>query len=149
MLVLYGHFPAPLDLLRAFGLIVLLSTAFAAFSSFVLTFIGTASAYTALSTIVGTLLGFLAGAYLPLGLLSRTIGDVINSMPFSPAAMLLREPLAGDALDRLVAHVPESHRQVDDEWQHRVLVEGWVLQAVGDLLGKDPWDLSPDRWRDR
>jgi hypothetical protein len=38
---------------------------------------------------------------------------------------------------------------VDDEWQHRVLVEGWVLQAVGDLLGKDPWDLSPDRWRDR
>ena len=51
-------------------------------------------------------------------------------------------------IERL-SHVPESHRQVDDEWQHRVLVEGWVLQAVGDLLGKDPWDLSPDRWRDR
>ena len=48
-----------------------------------------------------------------------------------------------------LSHVPESHGPVDDEWQHRVLVEGWVLQAVGDLLGKDPWDLSPDRWRDR
>jgi hypothetical protein len=51
-------------------------------------------------------------------------------------------------IERL-SHVSEAHRSADAEWQHRVLVEGWVLQAVGDLLGKDPWDLSPDRWRDR
>jgi hypothetical protein len=51
-------------------------------------------------------------------------------------------------IERL-SHVPEARRSADAEWQHRVLVEGWVLQAVGDLLGKDPWDLSPDLWRDR
>jgi hypothetical protein len=51
-------------------------------------------------------------------------------------------------IERL-SHVPEARRSADAEWQHRVLVEGWVLQAVGDLLGKDPWELSPDRWRDR
>ena len=140
VLVLYGHFPAPLDLLRAFGLLVLLSTAFAAFSSFVLTFIGTASAYTALSTIVGTLLGFLAGAYLPLGLLSRTIGDVVNSLPFSPAAMLLREPLAGDALDRLVADVPESDRgtaraEIADYYGFDLRIGDLAIEPVWALLG--------------
>jgi hypothetical protein len=36
----------------------------------------------------------------------------------------------------------------EDEWNHRVLVEGYVFRAVADLLGKDPWELAPDRWRD-
>ena len=44
--------------------------------------------------------------------------------------------------------VPESRRLADPEWQHRSVVEGWVFRAVADLLGKDPWDLAPDRWRD-
>jgi hypothetical protein len=26
-------------------------------------------------------------------------------------------------------------------------VEGCVFKAVGELLGKDPWDLAPDRFR--
>ncbi|GAA4686669.1 metallopeptidase family protein [Frondihabitans cladoniiphilus] len=51
-------------------------------------------------------------------------------------------------IERL-AHLDESKRQGDEEWQHRMLVEGYVFRAVGDLLGKDPWDLAPDRFRDR
>ena len=45
--------------------------------------------------------------------------------------------------------VAESRRLPDPEWQHRSVVEGWVFRAVADLLGKDPWELAPDRWRDR
>jgi hypothetical protein len=45
---------------------------------------------------------------------------------------------------------PSHDRRVaaEDEWNHRVLVEGYVFRAVADLLGKDPWELAPDRWRD-
>ena len=48
------------------GYVVLFAFAFSAISSFVITFISSRNGFTALSTIVGTLLGFLAGA-LPAG----------------------------------------------------------------------------------
>lgn len=135
MQVLYGHFPSPLGLLQAFGLIVLLSTAFAAFSSFLLTFIGTASAYTAMSTIVGTLLGFLAGAYLPLGLLSTEIGNVINALPFSPAAMLLREPLAGPALDQLAGGVAQAHTEIGNYYGFTLSIGDLVIEPIWAIVG--------------
>ncbi|AMM21689.1 hypothetical protein AX769_17975 [Frondihabitans sp. PAMC 28766] len=49
-------------------------------------------------------------------------------------------------IERL-ARTRESRQAVDAEWDHRVLVEGYVFRAVGDLMGKDPWDLAPDRYR--
>ena len=39
-----------------------------------------------------------------------------------------------------------SHLHVDDEAHQRMYVEGCVFKAVAELLGKDPWDLAPDRF---
>lgn len=36
---------------------------------------------------------------------------------------------------------------VNDELHLRMLIESCVFRAVGELLGKDPWDLAPDRFR--
>jgi hypothetical protein len=49
-------------------------------------------------------------------------------------------------IERLT-RVPETRQSDSSEWQHRMLVEGYVFRAVGELLGKDPWDLAPDRYR--
>ena len=35
----------------------------------------------------------------------------------------------------------------DDEVHRRMYIEGCVFRAVAELLGKDPWDLAPDRYR--
>jgi hypothetical protein len=35
----------------------------------------------------------------------------------------------------------------DDDIHRRILVENAVFRAVGELLGKDPWELAPDRYR--
>lgn len=40
-----------------------------------------------------------------------------------------------------------AHAHVDDEAHQRAHVEGAVLRAVAELLGRDPWDLAPDRYR--
>lgn len=40
-----------------------------------------------------------------------------------------------------------AHAQVDDEAHQRAHIEGAVLRAVAELLGRDPWDLAPDRYR--
>jgi hypothetical protein len=34
-----------------------------------------------------------------------------------------------------------------DEIQKRMMVESCVFRAVAELLGKDPWDLAPERFR--
>lgn len=34
-----------------------------------------------------------------------------------------------------------------DEIEERLIVESCVYRAVADLLGKDPWELSPGRFR--
>lgn len=133
--LLYGHSPSPLDLATAVGLIVLLSMAFAALSSFLLTFVSSQGAFSAFSTIVGTLLGFLAGAYLPLGLLSPTMVNVLNVLPFSPAAMLLRGPLAGDALEGLSGDVVQARDAVAGYYGFDLSVGGVAVQPVWVVLG--------------
>lgn len=35
----------------------------------------------------------------------------------------------------------------DDEAHRRMLIESCVFRAVAELLGKDPWDLAPERFR--
>jgi hypothetical protein len=34
-----------------------------------------------------------------------------------------------------------------DEVQKRMMVESCLFRAVAELLGKDPWDLAPERFR--
>ncbi|MGV8896757.1 MAG: metallopeptidase family protein [Rhodoglobus sp.] len=34
-----------------------------------------------------------------------------------------------------------------DDMHKRMMVESCVFRAVAELLGKDPWDLAPDRFR--
>ena len=40
-----------------------------------------------------------------------------------------------------------THAHVEDESHQRLHVEGCVFRAVAELLGRDPWDLAPDRYR--
>ena len=34
-----------------------------------------------------------------------------------------------------------------DELHRRMMIESCVFRAVAELLGKDPWDLAPERFR--
>ncbi|HEV7948561.1 MAG TPA: metallopeptidase family protein [Glaciihabitans sp.] len=34
-----------------------------------------------------------------------------------------------------------------DEMHKRMMIESCVFRAVAELMGKDPWDLAPDRFR--
>jgi multidrug/hemolysin transport system permease protein len=91
------------NLATAFGYMVVLCAGFAAFSSFLVTFVKTTAAFTALSVIVGTVVGFLAGIYIQPGSLSMGVVNTINSLPFSEGAALIREPFT-EATARTLAH---------------------------------------------
>lgn len=40
-----------------------------------------------------------------------------------------------------------AHLHKDDEWHRRSYIESCVFRAVAELLGKDPWDIAPERYR--
>ena len=44
-----------------------------------------------------------------------------------------------------IERLARVHR--DDESHKRMMIESCVFRAVAELLGKDPWDLAPDRYR--
>ena len=44
-----------------------------------------------------------------------------------------------------IQRLARLHR--NDEMHKRMYVESCVFRAVADLLGKDPWDLAPERFR--
>lgn len=65
-----------------------------------------------------------------------------------------------DHVDRWAVSVPErritlfrlpiermARLHVNDELHRRMVIESCVFRAVAELLGKDPWELAPDRFR--
>ena len=44
-----------------------------------------------------------------------------------------------------IQRLSKLHR--DDELHKRMIIESCVFRAVAEMLGKDPWDLAPDRFR--
>lgn len=44
-----------------------------------------------------------------------------------------------------IQRLARLHR--NDEFHRRMLIESCVFRAVAELLGKDPWDLAPARFR--
>ncbi|MBA8816638.1 hypothetical protein FHX48_001711 [Microbacterium halimionae] len=40
-----------------------------------------------------------------------------------------------------------SHLHRNDDLHRRMMIESCVFRAAADFLGRDPWDLGPDRFR--
>ena len=117
------------QVLTSFGIAVLAVAAFAALWGFVISFVRTTGAFSALSTIIGTVTGFVAGAYLAMGLIPETVRDVMSALPFAQAAMLLRQEFAADALEDLVGAVPGQVEEISRFYGLTLDVGDWTVPA--------------------
>jgi multidrug/hemolysin transport system permease protein len=73
---------------------------------FISLFVKTQNAFSALSTVVGTLIGFLMGIYIPIGTLPEAVQWVIKCFPMSHAASMFRQILADPELSALFQNAP-------------------------------------------
>ena len=83
------------------------------------------------------------------------LSDVIFEVAPGPVAVIPGvgvERYSVDARERRITfyrlpiqRLSRLHR--NDEFHQRMVVESCVFRAVAELLGKDPWDLAPDRFR--
>lgn len=66
----------------------------------------TLSAFSGFSTIIGTLIGFLAGIYIPIGILPIPIQQIITLFPTTQVVVLLRDSLMESVLSPLTSAMP-------------------------------------------
>jgi multidrug/hemolysin transport system permease protein len=90
------------------------SAAYAALSSFVATFLKSSGVFSSLSTVVGTIIGFLAGVYIPAGTLPGGVANIMKSLPFGQSAMLIRRPYTEHALEAMTGGQPQAVEAVQE-----------------------------------
>lgn len=75
---------------------------------FITSLIKSRQAFTSLSIIAGTLIGFLNGVYMPLGMLPEGVQTVLKFMPFGSSAVMFRSVLMSNAIDNVMGALPEG-----------------------------------------
>lgn len=94
--------------LKVFGLILLATLSNTAFMCFIVSFFKSQNAFATASTIIGTLIGFVAGLYLPIGTLPEAVQTVVKLFPVSHAAALMRQVVMATPSDIVFAGAPQQ-----------------------------------------
>lgn len=81
----------------------------------------------------------------------RDVSFEVGAMPLSSGADgIPRWQVFADEKRIVLFRVPIerlSHLHRNDEMHRRMMVESCVFRAAAEFLGRDPWDLGPDRFR--
>jgi len=93
-------------LLKLLGVMLLSVFAGSSMVFFIVSFFKSSSAFSTASTIIGTLIGFLTGIYIPIGSLPSTIQTVIKVFPLSHAAALFRQIMMEEPMSEAFAGAP-------------------------------------------
>ncbi|HAC3583775.1 TPA_asm: ABC transporter permease, partial [Listeria monocytogenes] len=70
---------------------------------FIASLVKKASAFSSVSTIVGTVIGFIAGIYLPIGSLPAAVQTAMKCFPFTYGASTIREIMTKEPLKEVFA----------------------------------------------
>ena len=96
---------------------------------FIATFIKGQSAFAAFSTVIGTLIGFIMGIYIPIAQLPDAIQWVIKLFPLSHSASMFRQIMADDELTQLFAYAPPEALESFREFFGVVFVYGNFISS--------------------
>ena len=97
-----------MDYLKIFGIVSLSTVLSAAIVLPILAFIRTSSAFTTLSTIVGTFIGFISGVYLSIGSVGKTLQQVMTWFPMTQVNALLKQVLMKNSIAQVFNDAPSS-----------------------------------------
>ena len=121
------------QLARTYGYLVLSCIAFGALSAFVVTFVRTPGSFAALSTLVGTILGFAAGSYIPVGAFPEGVRNFVSALPFMQASMVVRREMTDGPLSA-VTDQPEAMEEVQRLFGITAHVGDWAVPTGYVLL---------------
>jgi multidrug/hemolysin transport system permease protein len=89
-------------------LIALNAAVSSAFVAVLLTNLKTGAALGALNALFSSVLGFVNGSYIPVGVLGESVQNAIVAMPFVHSSSLFRQVLTVEAADKLLVGAPDA-----------------------------------------
>ena len=114
-------------LLTTIGALVFANT----FILLIMTFIKKQSALGAFGTILGTMNGFISGAYIPVGMFGDTVGTILSALPFLQLTVLTRQAF----LYNLETVTPLTHEMISGEIARTFGLELWLGDTLVPLWG--------------
>jgi len=106
-IVAYGGELLPIEsMLKVLGCILIAVLSSSATIFFIISFIKTLNAFATFSTIIGTMIGFLTGVYMPIGILPAPVQWVVRIFPVSHAAVLIRQIMMKIPMERAFGGLP-------------------------------------------
>lgn len=103
-----GALPDFALILKVLGLIVLCTLCNTSMILFIVSFFKSNNAFSTASTVLGTLIGFITGIYLPIGVLPSSVQWVIKCFPVSHGAALFRQVMMSESLATSFAGAPSN-----------------------------------------
>ena len=101
------------------------------FMLLLISFLKTEQTLSAVGAIVGTFSGFVAGAYIPLGMFGDIIGNIFSALPFAQLTVLVR----GAFLHTLESVTPLTHEMISGEIARGFGIELWLGDRLIPLWG--------------
>ena len=120
------------------GLGILAASVFsgAAITFFLTVWIRSSGAFSSMATIIGTIIGFLTGIYIPFGALPETIQNLTRLIPAAYAAVRMRQIFMENPIARTFATAPdEAKTRFLQNYGVEMVIQGssaapWVFTAV-------------------
>jgi multidrug/hemolysin transport system permease protein len=94
------------QILQSLGIIVLLIISSALLSLYIASWVKTQNTYGVVNSMVGTFIGFVTGAYMPMGIMPVFVQNMFNILPVSLGASLLRQVYLSPILDTVFKNAP-------------------------------------------
>jgi len=133
--VMGNHVMSALNMLKTTG-VLLLSVLLNAFMIFFFTmFIKTNHAFAAISTVLGTLIGFMMGIYVPMGDLPSPIQTFIQFFPQSHTTILFRQLFTAGIAETTFSYIPAMYLQEFQEAMGVIyVINGHQLTMMDSVL---------------
>jgi len=133
--VMGNHVMSALNMLITTGILLLSVLLNACMIFFFTMFIKTNQAFAAISTVLGTLIGFMMGIYVPMGNLPDTIQTLIRFFPQSHTTMLFRQLFIDGIAEDAFSHIPPEYLQEFQEAMGVVyVINGYQLTRMDSVL---------------
>ncbi len=116
------------QILQSLGVMILLIISSALLSLYIASWIKTQNTYSVVNSMVGTFIGFVTGAYMPMGIMPIFVQNLFNLLPVSLGASLLRQIYLSPIMDKIFSQAPNA---MVSEYRY---FQGIDLKVFGHIL---------------
>lgn len=134
----HGEMLSLVDMFKVIGILALGVFCSSSIACFLSSFAKTNSAFSGMSIVLGTVIGFITGIYIPVGALGEGMQLIVKAFPVSHAGALLRQVMMNSSLNSSFSGIREAYLQTFKEEMGLVFMfngnEMTTLMHIGILV---------------